>query len=457
MKAFDFDLVTIGAGSGGVAASRRAGSYGARVAIVEESRFGGTCVVRGCVPKKLLVYGSHFADELADARGFGWTIERAEHDWPSLVAAKNREVDRLSEIYRRMLRDAGVTLFEGRARLIDRHTVQVGDRKMTAKYILVATGGRPVVPEIRGASLGITSDDALDLPRRPDRIVIVGGGYIGVEFAGIFNALGTKVTLVVRGDGVLRGFDQDVRSFLTQEMTKRGVVISTDCNVVDIERAGDTLSVMTRFGDSLAADVVLFATGRAPHTSGIGLEEAGVKLDKEGAVTVDASSKTSVDSIYAIGDCTNRLNLTPVAIAEGRAFAETMFHDNPMQVEHLLVPSAVFSQPPVATVGCSEEHARSVYGEIDVYATSFRPLKHSLTERDERTMVKLVVDRSTDRVVGAHMVGADAAEIMQGIAIAVRIGATKRDFDRTIGIHPTAAEELVTLRDKRPDPVHVSE
>jgi glutathione reductase (NADPH) len=453
MTAYDFDLFTIGAGSGGVAASRRAGSYGARVAICEESRVGGTCVIRGCVPKKLLVYGSRFRDELDDAAGFGWTLPEApSHDWGRLVAAKDREVDRLNGIYIRLLRDSGVTLLEGRARLVDGHTVAIGDRTYTAKHVLIATGSRPVLPPVRGIEHAITSNEALDLPALPRRVAIVGGGYIGVEFAGIFGTLGSQVTMIIRGETVLRGFDDDLRANLTAEMRKRGIRICCETNVEDIERRGDTLSVMTREGDTLEADVVLYATGRSPNTRGLGLVEAGVALDAAGAVVVDRMSRTAVESVYAVGDCTNRVNLTPVAITEGRAVAETLFHDNPIEVDHEYIASAVFSQPPLGTVGYGEREARQRFGKIDVYASSFRPMKNNLTGRDERTVMKLVVERATQRVVGCHMLGPDAPEIIQGFAVAVKCGATKAQFDATVGIHPTAAEELVTMREKRPDP-----
>ena len=451
---YDFDLFTLGAGSGGVAASRRAGSYGARVAIAEESRVGGTCVIRGCVPKKLLVYGAHFRDEFEDSAGFGWTIPEAPRfDWARLIAAKNHEVDRLNGIYIRMLRDSGVTLFGGRARMVDAHTVAVGDKTLTARHILIATGSRPILPALRGAEHAITSNEALELPTLPSRIVVIGGGYIGVELAGVFNALGSTVTMLLRGDTVLRGFDEDIRATLTSELKKRGIRIRAETIVEDIEKRGDSLSLMTRAGETIEADTVLYAIGRTPNTAGLGLEEAGVKLDSVGAVTVDGMSRTSVDHIYAVGDCTNRKNLTPVAITEGRAVAETLFHDRPMSVDHEYVASAVFSQPPIATVGYGESAARARFGAVDVYASSFRPMKHTLSGRDERTMMTLVVERATDRVVGVHVVGPDAPEIVQGFAVAVRCGATKAQFDTTIGIHPTAAEELVTMRDKRPDPV----
>lgn len=453
MAEFDFDMITLGAGSGGVAASRRAGAYGARVAICEESRVGGTCVIRGCVPKKILVYGSHFAHELSDASAFGWSGTSATLDWGTLIAAKNREVDRLNGVYLRLLRDSGVKLLEGRGRVIDAHTVEVAGQRYTSRYILVATGGRPQKPPIPGMEHGITSNEALDLATLPKRAIIVGGGYIGVEFAGIFNAAGVKVTMLIRGESVLRGFDADVRGSLTAELRKSGIDIRCETFVADIEKRDTGLSVMTKAGDTLEADVVLFATGRIPNTDGIGLEEAGVTITRGGAIAVDTFSRTSVPSIFAVGDCTNRVNLTPVAIAEGRAVVETLFRDRPTSVDHENVPSAVFSQPPVGTVGLSEERARAL-GEIDVYVSNFRPLKHTITGRDERTMMKLVVSRTTRRVLGIHMVGADAPEIIQGFAVALQCGATKDQLDATIGIHPSAAEELVTMREKRPDASH---
>jgi glutathione reductase (NADPH) len=453
MEQFDFDLFTIGAGSGGVATSRRAGARGARVAVCEESRVGGTCVMRGCVPKKLLVYGTHLRDEIEDAKGFGWTVDGARHDWGALVAAKDRELDRLGGIYLRMLRDSNVTLIEGRGRLVDPHTVEVGGKRYTARHILIATGGSPSLPaDVRGAELAITSNEALDLPALPRRVVVVGGGYIGVEFAGIFTRAGARVTMLIRGDTVLRGFDDDVRAALTSELKKRGVDVQSEVELQSIERVGDALSVMTKMGGVHEADAVLCATGRAPNTRGLGLEEIGVELDARGAVVVDAYSRTRVEGVYAVGDCTDRLALTPVAIAEGRALVETLFNNNPTAVDHENVASAVFGQPPVAAVGLTERAARDRFGAIDVYATSFRPMKHTLSGRDERTTMKLIVDRQSQRVVGCHMVGADAPEIMQGIAIAMKCGATKAQFDATIGIHPTAAEEFVLMRDPRPDP-----
>jgi glutathione reductase (NADPH) len=454
MAEYDFDLFTLGAGSGGVAASRRAGSYGARVAICEEGRVGGTCVLRGCVPKKLLVYGTHFGDEVADAPGFGWTVPVAPTlDWARLIAAKDRELDRLNAVYLRLLRESGVTLIEGRARVVDGHTVEVAGKRYTARYLLVATGSRPHLPAVRGIEHAITSNEALSLPALPRRLAVVGGGYIGVELAGVFAAAGVEVTMLIRGATVLRGFDADVRSALTAEMKKRGVAFRCETVVSDIERRGEALSLLTHEDETIEVDAVLYATGRLPNTRGIGLEDAGVTLGEADAIVVDDFSRTAVESIYAVGDCTNRKNLTPVAIGEGRAVAETLFHDNPTRLDHAYVPSAVFSQPPVATVGYTEGEARQTFGAVDVYVSSFRPMKHTLSGRDERTMMKLVVERAGGRVVGCHVVGADAPEMVQGFAVALRCGATKAMFDTTVGIHPTSAEELVTMRDRRPDPV----
>lgn len=453
MPQYDFDLFTIGAGSGGVASSRRAGSYGARAAICEEDRVGGTCVLRGCVPKKLLVYGAHFRHDFEDAAGYGWSVPEPSLDWKKLQAAKDKELDRLNGVYKRLLRDSGVQLLEGRGRVVDPHTVEVAGKRYTAANILISTGSRASLPELTGIEHAITSDGALSLKELPRRVIIVGGGYIGVEFAGIFNALGAKVTMLIRGDTLLRGFDDDVRSFLAQEMRKQGIDLRSEVFVRDLERRGDgSLSVLTKMGDTLEADTVLFATGRAPNTEGLGLEQVGVKLNERGAVVVDEGSRTAVASIYAVGDVTDRLNLTPVAIAEGRALAETLFNNNPMRMDHSGVPSAVFSQPPVCTVGLTELEARKLHGELDVYVSSFRPMKFTLSGRDERTMMKVIAERSSGRVLGFHMVGQDAPEIVQGLAVALKCGVTKKQLDSTVGIHPTAAEEFVTMRDKRPEP-----
>ncbi|TVR97247.1 MAG: glutathione-disulfide reductase [Rhodospirillales bacterium] len=451
MRTYDFDLITIGAGSGGVRASRLAGGYGARTAIVEQSRVGGTCVMRGCVPKKLLVYGAHVAEELEDARGFGWSITEADFNWPALITAKNRELERLEAIYERILRENRVQLIRGSGRLVDAHTVEADGQRVTAERILIACGGWPSTPEIPGIEHVISSNEALDLMSLPKRLVIVGGGYIGVEFAGIFNALGVEVTQVIRAGAVLRGFDDDVRECVTHDMEQRGVRLIRESEVRSIEKTGEGYTLRIAGSDTLLeTDLVMYATGRAPNTAGLGLAEAGVAVTETGAVVVDEWNRSSVESVFALGDCTDRVQLTPVAIAEGRAFAETFFHDNPMTVDYRAIPSAVFSQPPVATVGLSEAEARR-RGAIDVYVSRFKPLKHTLSGREETTLVKLVVDAESQLVLGCHMVGPDAPEIVQGLAIALKCGATKADFDATVGIHPTAAEEFVTLRDKRPD------
>ena len=458
MAGFDFDLFTIGAGSGGVRASRLAAALGKRVAIAEVSRVGGTCVLRGCVPKKLLVMASHFAEDFADSRGFGWTSGQASFNWPALIGAKNKELDRLNGVYLRLLKDSGVTLVEGRARIIDPHTVEVAERRFTAERILIATGGWPHLPSIPGIELALTSNEALDLPRLPKRLAVVGGGYIAVEFAGIFNALGVEVVEILRGDTVLRGFDQDIRVTLAEEMCRKGIRLMCGTQVRSIARTADgSLSLrlsagLETMGDAIEVDQVLYATGRRPNTEGLGLAEVGVRLDDAGAVVVDAWSQSSVPGIYAVGDVTDRVNLTPVAIAEARCLVDTLFNDKPTAPDYDFIPSAVFSQPPVGTVGLGESEARRQFGAVDVYVSRFRPMRHTLSGRDERTMMKLVVRRDDQRVVGCHMVGADAPEIVQGLAIALKAGATKAHFDATIGIHPTAAEEFVTMREPLPDP-----
>jgi glutathione reductase (NADPH) len=446
MLSYDFDLFTIGAGSGGVRAARVAASYGARVAVAEERHLGGTCVNVGCVPKKLLVYAAHFAEDFEDAEGFGWRVSRPTFDWAELIARKNAEIARLNGIYRDLLEGAGVEIVEGRARLRDPHTLTVGGRTITARHVLIATGGWPKVPDVPGREHVITSNEAFFLDRLPRRVVIVGGGYIAVEFAGIFAGLGTDVVQLYRGPLFLRGFDDDLRRGLALEMPKKGVDLRFGSDVLRIDHDGGERVLTLTDGGTLRADIVMYATGRAPNSADLGLEAVGVALAANGAVVVDAYSKTSVETIYAVGDCTDRLNLTPVAIREGQAVADTLFGGKPTRADHALVPTAVFSQPPIGTVGLSEEQARTGGAVIDVYRTSFRPMKHTLTGRDERTLMKLVVDRASDRVLGAHMLGADAPEIIQGIAVALRCGARKADFDATVGIHPTAAEEFVTLR-----------
>ena len=452
MPKYDYDLITIGAGSGGVRGTRLAGGYGARTAIIEEERVGGTCVLRGCVPKKLLVYGAHYAEHLEDAVNYGWSVDGASHDWARMIDTKNAELDRLNGIYLRILRENNVEVVDGRGVLTDPHTVEVNGKSMTAERILVAVGGWPSTPDIPGIEHVISSNEALELRELPKRMVIVGGGYIAVEFAGIFAALGVEVTEVIRAEAILRGFDHDIRVNLTDEMQKRGVKVLSETVIRSIEKDGDVYTLRCAGNEIIETDLVMYATGRTPNTAGLGLAEAGVELAGNGAVMVDEWNQSSVESIYAVGDVTDRIALTPVAIQEGRAFAETHFNGNPLTVDYDDVPSAVFSTPPVGSVGLPEEDARARYGDIDVYVSRFKPLVHTLSGRDERSFMKLVVDAHTDRVLGAHMMGMDAPEIIQGVAVAIKCDATKAQFDATTGIHPSAAEEFVTMREKRPDP-----
>ena len=450
MAKFDFDLITIGAGSGGVRASRLSASYGGRVAVIEESRVGGTCVMRGCVPKKLLVYGAHFAEHIEDAAGFGWSVGETSHDWSALVAAKDKELNRLEKVYHRMFHDAGVSLVEGHGVLADPHTVEVEGKSYTANKILVGVGGWPFIPEIPGREHIITSNEALDLKELPKRILIVGGGYIALEFAGIFNALGAQVDVVIRASSILRGFDDDVRNTVSEELEKKGICIHRDCVVRSIEKTDDGLSVMVDHGEEMIADQVMYATGRLPNTNGMGLQEAGVDINEKGAVVVDEWNRSNVENIFAVGDVTDRVNLTPVAINEGRVFAETFFNENPLTLDYTNIASAVFTQPPVGSVGLTEQQARA-HHKVSVYLSRFKAMKHTLSGRDERTMMKIIVDQETDRVLGCHMVGEDSPEIIQGLAVALKCGATKAQFDATVGIHPTAAEEFVTMRDAVPE------
>ncbi len=451
MAQFDYDLFTIGAGSGGVRASRMSASFGAKVAVAEERELGGTCVNVGCIPKKLLVYAAHYGDDFDDLPGYGWTVGQRRFDWAKLIENKNKEILRLNGIYRKILADAGVTLIEGHAEVIDAHTVAVDGKRITAKYILVAVGGWPAVPKFPGSEYAITSNEAFYLPSLPARVIVVGGGYIGVEFAGIFHGLGAQTTQIYRGELFLRGFDDDIRKTLADEMRKRGIDLRFNSRITNIEKSGAVLKATLTDGNMLEADQILFATGRASKTPDLGLEKAGVKLKDNGAVVVDEYSKSTVDSIYAIGDCTDRMMLTPVAIAEGMALANTLFNNQPTMPCYLNVPTAVFSTPSCGTVGLTEAEAIERGHQVDIYRSTFKPLKHTLTGRDERTMMKLVVDQTTDRVLGCHMVGADAGEITQGLAIALNCGATKAQFDMTIGIHPSAAEEFVTMRTKVSD------
>jgi len=446
---YDYDLFTIGAGSGGVRASRMSARYGARVAIAEDRDLGGTCVNVGCIPKKLLVYASAFRRDVEDAAGFGWSAPPPSHDWRTLIRNKDAEIARLNGVYARLLDEAGVQRIAGRARLVDAHTVAVGRETFTAEHILVATGSWPTLPAIPGIEHAISSNEAFHLGALPERPIVAGGGYIAAEFAGILHGLGARVTQVYRGPLFLRGFDDDVRSHLAHEFRRQGIDLRFDSAVVRIDKASDgALHATLADGSVLEADAILFATGRHPLTQDLGLEDAKVELLASGAIRVDEYSRTSVPSVWAIGDVTNRINLTPVAIHEGMCLAATLFDGRPTRPVHVNVPSAVFSQPAIGAVGLTEARARARYGAVDVYRTAFRELKHTLSGRDERTLMKLVVDAASDRVVGAHMVGDHAGEIIQGIAIALVCGATKAQFDATVGIHPTAAEEFVTMREK---------
>lgn len=452
MSDFDYDLFTIGAGSGGVRASRMAAQYGARVAVAEEYRPGGTCVIRGCVPKKLFTYASHFSEEFEDAVNFGWTVGETRFDWKTLVASKDKEIGRLSRIYQRNLRNSGAELIESRALVKGPNTVylEAEDREVTAKYILIATGAWPALPGgVIGVEHAVTSNEIFHLEELPERIVIVGGGYIAVEFAGIMNGLGVDTTMLYRGAQPLRGFDLDIRTTLCREMEEKGIRVETEMDVKSIEKTNGGLLVVARNEAEFEADLVLYATGRHPNTKGLGLESAGVKLDAVGAVIVDDHSRSSCESIYAIGDVTNRMNLTPVAIREGMALAETLFNDNPSAVDYRNVPTAVFSQPAVGTVGLGELEAREHYGDaVDIYKAYFRGLKHTVTGRQEHMLMKLVVHQNTDRVLGVHLIGPEAPELIQLAAVAVNMGATKKQFDDTVAVHPSAAEEMVTMREK---------
>jgi glutathione reductase (NADPH) len=450
MPKLDYDLFVIGAGSGGVRAARISAGYGAKVAVAEEYRVGGTCVIRGCVPKKLLVYASRFADDFEDARGFGWTVGEPKFDWPALIAAKDRELARLEAAYRTALGNAGVEIIAERATVVGPNAVQLkSGRTITAEKILIATGGTPWLAEPRpGLEHVITSNEAFDLPRLPASIVVAGGGYIAAEFAGIFSRFGVETTLIYRGDKILRGFDEDVRDRLTEAYTKQGIRIVTGQIFTHFEKTAAGLIGHLSGGGKLEAEQIMFAIGRTPNTRGLGLEKAGVEVGWNGHVVVNEYSKSSVDSIFAVGDVTDRVQLTPVAIREGHAFADTEFGGKPRMIEHTMIPTAVFSTPEIASIGLPEHLARERCTKLDIYKASFRPLKATLSGRDERMFVKLLVDGESGKVIGCHVMGEDAAEIVQMAAIAIRLGATKADFDNTMALHPTSAEELVTLREK---------
>ncbi len=446
MSRYDVDMFVIGAGSGGVRAARTAAGLGARIAIAEQRYLGGTCVNVGCVPKKLLVYASHFSEAFRAAAGFGWQVSPATFNWQTLIANKNAEIKRLNAVYRKLLTDSGVTLYEQRATLADAHTVAIAGQHITAERILIATGGWPTVPAIAGREHIITSNEVFFLDALPDQITIVGGGYIAVEFAGIFNGLGVDTTLIYRGDLFLRGFDTEVRQFLQQEMTKQGVTLRFNTTITAIEKDQHQLIARLADGSQHKSDLFLYATGRHPNTADIGLQAAGVAADEQGAIIVNADYQTNIPSIYALGDVTSRINLTPVAIAEGTALANKLFNQESSTVDYRDIPTCVFSQPAIGTVGLTEQQALAEYDEIAVFHSRFRPLKHTLSGSQEQAFLKLIIDKATDNVIGAHMVGDDAGEIIQGLAIAIKAGASKATFDATIGIHPTAAEEFVSMR-----------
>ena len=449
MADYDYDLFVIGAGSGGVRAARIASTHGANVAIAEEYRVGGTCVIRGCVPKKLMVYASHFPEYFEDAEGYGWSKPESSFDWSKLIANKDAEIDRLNGIYIKNLAGAGVEIFDSRAELVDAHTVNlVGlGKTITAERILVATGGTPRVPGgIKGVEHTISSNEVFHLDEMPKRVIVSGGGYIAVEFASIFNGLGAETHLIYRGEQILRGFDNEVRQFLFDEMTKKGVNIILNDSIEAVDKQADGLHISTTDGKSLVVDQAMLALGRVPAIEGLGLDKVGVELNKGGAIAVDSYSKTNVDSIYAVGDVTDRVNLTPVAIREGHAFADTVYGGKDITVDHSDIATAVFSQPEIGTVGLSQEEAEEKYGDIDIYSSSFRPMKNILPGRDEKMLMKLIVDAASDKVLGCHIVGPDSGEMSQLVGVAMKMGATKADFDNTMAVHPTASEELVTMR-----------
>ncbi|MEM7743523.1 MAG: glutathione-disulfide reductase [Pseudomonadota bacterium] len=446
MSEFDYDLFVIGGGSGGVRAARMSAQYGARVAVAEEYRYGGTCVIRGCVPKKLMVYASSYHEHFEDAAGYGWEVGESRFDWQKLIANKDTEIGRLEGIYRNILGNNEIDNYDQRAVIVDPHTVRLADgTQKTSKHILIAVGGTPRKLEIPGAEHTITSNEIFHLDAQPRRVVVIGGGYIAAEFAGILNGLGSEVVLSYRSDLFLRGFDREVREHVADEMRNKGIALRFNTQPVAVHKTGDSLEVELEGGERLAADAVMMATGRVPNTEGLGLEEVGVTTRANGAVDVDDYSQTSVPSIYAVGDVTSRLELTPVAIREGAAFAETVFNANPTKADHALVPTAIFTQPEIGTVGLSEDSAK-VDHEIEVYSAAFRPMVATLSGRNEKMLMKMIVEKDSQKVLGVHIVGHAAGEMIQMAGIAVKMGATKADFDRTVAVHPTASEELVTMK-----------
>ncbi len=451
MSDYDYNLFVIGAGSGGVRAARMSASYGARVGIAEDRYLGGTCVNVGCVPKKLFVYASHVSEEIHNAKGFGWDIDHMSFDWSTLIKNKNTEIQRLNGVYKNLLDGTGVETINGRAMIVDAHTVEIDGKQFTAEKLLVATGGWPSVPEIPGKEHIISSNEAFFLESLPEKIIIVGGGYIAVEFAGIFNGLGVETTLLYRGPLFLRGFDQDLRTTLAVEMQKKGINIKFNSNIKQIDKLDNKLLATLEDDTQLAAGQIMYATGRKPMTDNMGLENVGIELNEKNAIKVNNDYQTNVPSIYAIGDVTDRVNLTPVALAEGMVLAKRFFANEHKTVDYSDIPTCVFSQPNLGTVGLTEDQAREKYSDIDIYKSKFTPMKYSLSDNDEKTVMKMIVDKNSDRVIGVHMLGPDAGEIIQGIGIAMKAGARKQDFDSTIGIHPTAAEEFVTMREPTTD------
>ena len=444
---FDYDLFVIGGGSGGVRAARvAAGENGAKVALAEEDRYGGTCVIRGCVPKKLMVFASEYSGMVEDAQAYGWDIQPGAFDWPTFKGKLHAELDRLEGIYRNILKNNGVESFDARAKLVDTHTVELSDgTRKTAKHILIATGGRPIVPDFPGSELAVTSNDMFLLDKMPESLLIVGGGYIASEFAGIMNGLGVKTTQFYRGPQILRGFDEEARNVVAEGMIEAGVDLQTNTNVVEMRQEGDKIRVTDTHGNEQLFDKVMYATGRAPNADNLGLEELGIERGSKGEIVVNDYSQTGVPSVYAIGDVTDRVNLTPVAIREGMAFVETVFKANPTKVDHELIPTAIFTQPEMGTVGLSEEDARA-QEPIEVYSTSFKPMQQAFAGRAQRVLMKLVVSKANRKVLGCHIVAPGAGEMIQLAGIAVKMGATKEDFDRTVAVHPTMSEELVTLK-----------